>query len=87
MQEWNAQLAAAGFVALTRSMLIHPAAISQLEIISRDETFVHLYGIPEPFRLGRAASLRARRCFRDRDRRQTGPGEPAHPGETDLSGP
>lgn len=87
MQEWNAQLAAAGFVALTRSMLIHPAAISQLEIISRDETFVHLYGVPEPFRLGRAASLRARRCFRDRGRRKTGPGEPARPGETDVTDP
>jgi DNA-binding LytR/AlgR family response regulator len=87
MQEWNAQLAADGFVALTRSLLIHPAAISQLEIISRDETLVHLYGVPEPFRLGRAASLRARRCFRDRGRRPTGPGEPAGPGATDVTGP
>jgi hypothetical protein len=32
-----------------------------LEVISRNETMIHLYGVPAPFRLGRTASLRARR--------------------------
>lgn len=61
MQEWRTRLTAAGFVGLSRSLLIQPAAILRLEVISRNETMIHLYGVPAPFRLGRTASLRARR--------------------------
>ena len=61
MQEWRTRLTPAGFVGLNRSLLIHPAAILRLEVISRNETMIHLYGVPAPFRLGRTASLRARR--------------------------
>ena len=61
MQEWRTRLTPAGFVGLSRSLLIQPAAILRLEVISRNETMIHLYGVPAPFRLGRTASLRARR--------------------------
>ena len=61
MQEWRTRLTPAGFVGLNRSLLIQPAAILRLEVISRNETLIHLYGVPAPFRLGRTASLRARR--------------------------
>ena len=61
MQEWRTRLTPAGFVGLNRSLLIQPASILRLEVISRNETMIHLYGVPAPFRLGRTASLRARR--------------------------
>ena len=61
MQEWRTRLTPAGFVGLSRSLLFQPAAILRLEVISRNETMIHLYGVPAPFRLGRTASLRARR--------------------------
>ena len=61
MQEWRTRLTPAGFVGLNRSLLIQPAAILRLEVISRNETMIHLYGVPASFRLGRTASLRARR--------------------------
>jgi two-component system LytT family response regulator len=61
MQEWNVRLAAAGFVGLSRSLLVQPAAIRRLEVISRNEALIHLSGMATPIPLGRTAIVRARR--------------------------
>lgn len=67
MQEWRELPGAAGFVELGRSQLVNPAAVTGLEMISRDESLLHLAGFSEPIKLGRAAGLRARRQLAPRD--------------------
>ena len=61
MRDWEKLLSAAGFVVLSRSLVVNPAAFIRLEVVRREEAILHLIGIPEPIQLGRTASLRARR--------------------------
>jgi len=61
MRDWEKLLSAAGFVVLSRSLVVNPAAFVRLEVVRREEAILHLIGIPEPIQLGRTASLRARR--------------------------
>jgi two-component system LytT family response regulator len=61
MRDWEKLLSAAGFVVLSRSLVVNPAAFVRLEVVRREEAILYLIGIPEPIQLGRTASLRARR--------------------------
>lgn len=65
MREWRDLLGAAGFVLLSRSILVNPAAVVRLEVIHRGETLLHLLGLPDPIPLGRTAALRARRELKE----------------------
>ena len=65
MREWEELLAAAGFAMLSRSLLVNPAAFIRLEVIRREESLLHLIGLPDPIPLGRTAALRARRQLKE----------------------
>jgi two-component system LytT family response regulator len=61
MREWEELLVAAGFIVLSRSLLVNPTAFTRLEVIRREEALLQLIGLPDPIPLGRTAALRARR--------------------------
>ena len=61
MREWEKLLSVTGFVVLSRSLLVNPAAFVRLEVVRREEAILQLIGLPEPIQLGRTAALRARR--------------------------
>jgi DNA-binding LytR/AlgR family response regulator len=63
MREWEELLGAAGFIVLSRSLLVNPTAFTRLEVIRREEALLQLIGLPDPIPLGRTAALRARRQF------------------------
>ena len=73
MREWEELLATAGFVVLSRSLLVNPAAFTSLEVIRREEALLCLIGLPDPIPLGRTAALRARRQLKE-GRRAADPG-------------
>jgi two-component system LytT family response regulator len=73
MREWEELLATSGFVMLSRSLLVNPAAFSRLEVVRREEALLHLIGVPDPIPLGRTATLRARRQLKE-GRRAVDPG-------------
>jgi DNA-binding LytR/AlgR family response regulator len=60
IQDWIRLLGRKGFVALSRSLLVNPAAVLGMETVSRQLADLRLQGILEPVRLGRTAIRRAR---------------------------
>jgi two-component system LytT family response regulator len=60
IQDWIRLLGRKGFVALSRSLLVNPAAVLGMESVSRQLADLRLQGILEPVRLGRTAIRRAR---------------------------
>ena len=54
-------LAEAGFMKLSRSLIINSAAVVRLEVRNRDAAFLHMVGLAEALALGRCAAQRARR--------------------------
>ena len=65
MREWEELLSAAGFVVLSRSLVVNPAAVVCLEVIRREESLLHLIGLPDSIPLGRTAALRDRRQLKE----------------------
>jgi len=61
MLEWRHMLAEAGFMKLSRSLIINSAAVVRLEVRNRDAAFLHMVGLAEALALGRCAAQRARR--------------------------
>lgn len=57
-------LAAAGFLMLSRSLIVNPAAVIRLESRSRDAALLYVPGLSLGLPLGRSAALRARRSLR-----------------------
>jgi two-component system LytT family response regulator len=60
MQDWLSLLGSNGFVALSRSLVVNPAAVLGMETSGRQLACLRLQGIREPVRLGRTAARRAR---------------------------
>jgi two-component system LytT family response regulator len=60
MQDWISLLGRKGFVALSRSLVVNPAAVLGMETSGRQGAFLRLQGILEPVTLGRTATRRAR---------------------------
>ena len=63
MLEWLDLLADAGFLMLSRSLIVNPAAVLRLEARGRDAALLHMTGMAAALTLGRSAALRARRCL------------------------
>ena len=58
MVEWESILPAASFGRISRSLIIHLAAIRLTQWQSRHQTLVHFHGVESPLPLGRAGTTR-----------------------------
>lgn len=66
LKEWFTELADPGFLQLSRSMLVNPAAIVQIEKLSRDSANLRIRGIKEDIPLGRLAVRQVSRAMKRR---------------------
>ncbi len=63
LQDWLDLLHKNGFIALSRSLVVNPAAVQGLEMTGRQVAHLRLQGFPDPIPLGRTATRRARRAL------------------------
>lgn len=62
ISEWERTLPEPAFARIDRSLIVQLKLLREIRTVSRDEAWVTLDGLPSPLSIGRAASLRLRRC-------------------------